>query len=295
MIEKTTPSRIVFNVLNYTFMVLVAVVCVAPIWHVLMASFSNPRMLMAKSGIVWWPVGEPTLGGYRLVFRNPSIFTGYYNTLLYVASTALIGTVLTIIAGFVLSRNTKLRKPLTLIVLFTLMFNGGLIPTFMVVLKLGMVNTRWAIIIPGVINAFFIVIMKSAFEQLPASFEESAKLDGAGPVTTMVRILVPLIKPTIAVVVMFIVVLQWNSWFPASIYLQKKRGYWPLQLYLREVLVQNDTAKILTGTDANRAADLMSNLVKYCTTIVATLPILAVYPFAQKHFVTGITLGGVKG
>lgn len=295
MIEKTTPSRIVFNVLNYTFMVLVAVVCVAPIWHVLMASFSNPRMLMAKSGIVWWPVGEPTLGGYRLVFRNPSIFTGYYNTLLYVASTALIGTVLTIIAGFVLSRNTKLRKPLTLIVLFTLMFNGGLIPTFMVVLKLGMVNTRWAIIIPGVINAFFIVIMKSAFEQLPASFEESAKLDGAGPVITMVRILVPLIKPTIAVVVMFIVVLQWNSWFPASIYLQKKRGYWPLQLYLREVLVQNDTAKILTGTDANRAADLMSNLVKYCTTIVATLPILAVYPFAQKHFVTGITLGGVKG
>jgi len=295
MIEKTGPSRVIFNVINYAFMIFVMVICVAPIWHVLMSSFSNPRMLMATGGLVWWPVGDVTLGGYELVFKNQSVFTGYLNTLIYVVSTTVLGTSLTVIAGFVLSRRTKLRKPMTLLVLFTMMFNGGLIPTFMVILNLGMVNTRWAIIIPGVINAFFIIIMKSAFEQLSSSYEESAKLDGAGPLTIMVRILVPLIKPTIAVVVMFIIVMQWNSWFPASIYLQRSRELWPLQLYLREVLVQNDTARILSGTDANKAADLMSNLVKYCTTIVATLPILLVYPFAQKYFVTGITLGGVKG
>jgi putative aldouronate transport system permease protein len=165
----------------------------------------------------------------------------------------------------------------------------------MVNLKLGIVNTRLALIIPGVINAFYIIIMKNAFEQLPESFEESAKLDGAGPFTVMVRILVPLVKATIAVVMMFIIVQQWNSWYPASIYLQKRRDLWPLQLFLREILVQNDVGKILSGTDAARAADFMGNLVKYSTTIVATLPILCVYPFAQKYFVKGVTLGGVKG
>ena len=295
MLEKLTPSRVLFNILNYAFMLLLCLICVAPIWHVLMASFSEPRELMATSGILWWPAGKPTLGGYRLVFKNPSVFSGYYNTLIYVVSTTLLGTALTVIAGFVLSRRTKLKKTFTLIVIFTMMFSGGLIPSFMINLKLGLVNTRWAIILPGVINAFYIVIMKSAFEQLPESFEESARLDGAGPLTIMLRILVPLVMATIAVVVMFILVQQWNSWYPASIYLQKKRDLWPLQLYLREILVQNDVSKILSGTDAHKAADLMSNLVKYATAIVATLPILLVYPFAQKYFVKGVTLGGVKG
>lgn len=295
MLEKLTPSRVFFNILNYGFMALVCFVCIAPLWHVLMASFSEPRALMASSGILWQPTGSFTLGGYELVFKNRSIFTGYMNTLFYVAATTVLGTVLTTIAGFVISRKTKLKTLFTLIIIFTMMFSGGLIPSFMVNLKLGLVNTQWAIIIPGVINAFYIIIMKSAFEQLPESFEESARLDGAGPVTIMFFILVPLIKATIAVVVMFIIVQQWNSWFPASIYLQKRRDLWPLQLYLREILVQNDVAKILSGTDAARAADLMGNLVKYATTIAATLPILCVYPFAQKYFVKGVTLGGVKG
>lgn len=296
MIEKLTPSRVIFNIINWSFMILVCVICVAPLWHVLMASISNPRVLMSSgSNLLWWPAGEATLGGYKLVFKNPSVFTGYVNTLIYVASTAVLGTVLTTIGGFALSRRSKLKKAFTLIVLFTMMFSGGLIPSFMVNLKLGLVNTRWAVIIPGVTNAFYIIIMKSAFEQLPASFEESARLDGAGPVTVMVYILVPLVKSTIAVIVMFIIVQQWNSWFPASIYLQKRRDLWPLQLYLREILVQNDVSKILSGTDAAKAADLMGNLVKYSSTIIATLPILVVYPFAQKYFVKGVTLGGVKG
>jgi ABC-type sugar transport system, permease component len=250
---------------------------------------------MAKGGLAWLPVGTPTLNGYQLVFKNPSIFTGYANTLLYVTLTTLLGTTLTTVAGFVLSRATKLRKPLTIFVLFTMMFSGGLIPSFMINLKLGLVNTRLAILIPGVINAFYIIIMKSAFEQLPSSFEESAKLDGASPLTIMVRILVPLVKATLAVVAMFTVVQQWNSWFQASIYLQKRRDLWPLQLYMREILVQNDTARILTSTDAQAKANMTNNLVKYCVTIVGTLPILLVYPFAQKYFVTGVTLGGVKG
>lgn len=296
MIDRLTFSRVVFNILNYGFMILLCFACIAPIWHVAMASISDPRLLMSSSGLILKPLGKITLKGYELVFSNSDIISGYFNTLIYVAATTFIGIVLTVIAGYVISREQlKLKLPITLFMLFTLMFSGGLIPSYMVNRSLGLINTRAVMIIPGVINAFYIIMMKSAFEQLAASYEESAKLDGAGPLTIMVRILVPLIKPTVAVIVMFNVVMQWNSWFPASIYLTQRRDLWPLQLFMREILVQNDTAKILSGTDANKIADLTSNLVKYCTVIVGTLPILAIYPFVQKYFVTGVTLGGVKG
>ena len=136
----------------------------------------------------------------------------------------------------------------------------------------------------------------SAFEQLPDSYEEAAKLDGAGPVTTLFRILVPLLKATIAVIIMFNVIMQWNSWFSASIYLPKAKNYWPLQLYMREILINNDNAgKLISSADADRASDFVTNLVKYCVTMVGTLPLLCAYPFAQKYFVAGVQMGGVKG
>jgi putative aldouronate transport system permease protein len=179
MIERVGPSRIVFNVFNYAFMVLLCVVCLAPLWHVLMASVSNPRLLFASSGIIWLPLGTPTLQGYELVFKNGFIVGGYLNTLLYVGVNTVLGTVLTVIAGFVLSRpNLKLRMFFSMMVLLTLMFSGGLIPSYMINRSLGLVNNRLGVIIPGIINGFFIMIMRSAFTQLPASYEESAKLDG---------------------------------------------------------------------------------------------------------------------
>jgi putative aldouronate transport system permease protein len=296
MIEKVTVSRIIFNILNYGFMVLLCVVCIAPLWHVLMASISNPRLLFASSGIIVLPLGNPTLQGYELVFKNGFVAGGYLNTFIYVGINTVLGTALITIAGFVLSRPTlKLRTPFSLLILFTLIFNGGLIPSYMINRALGLVNNRLGVIIPGIINGFYILIMRSAFVQLPASYEESAKLDGAGPVVILVRILAPLVKATIAVIVMYLVVQHWNSWFPASIYLARRRDLWPLQLFMREILVQNDTNRILTGTDAVNAADNVAHLVKDSVTIIGTLPILAVYPFAQKYFVKGVTLGGIKG
>lgn len=296
MIEKITPSRVIFNIFNYGVMLLFAVICLAPIWHVLMASISNPRMLMQNSGLMLLPSGEPTLQGYALVFKNSSIMRGYANTLIYVLATTVLGTAMTAIAGFVLSRpNMKLKKPFTIYVIFTMMFSGGLIPSYMINRELGLVNNPLGVIIPGVINAFYIIIMKNAFEQLPASFEESAKLDGAGAFTILMKILLPLVKATLVVVIMFTVIMQWNSWYQASIYLPKRRDLWPLQLIMREILVQNDTTKILTAGEALSKSDMVSNLVKYSVTIVGTLPILCAYPFAQKYFVKGVTLGGVKG
>lgn len=296
MVERLSFSRVIFNIINYGFMILLCFVCVAPIWHVLMSSISDPRQLMAASGLLFKPLGDITFRGYEIVFNNSNIMTGYANTLFYVVVTTILGTSLTLVAGFVISRdNMKLKGPIAAFIIFPMLFGGGLIPTYMVIRELGMINNVTAVLIPGVINAFYIIIVKSAFDQLPSSYEESAKLDGAGPVTILLRILLPLIKSTIAVIVMFNIIQQWNSWYQASIYLPDRRDLWPLQLFMREILVQNDTGKILQGSDALRRADFTTNLVKHCVTIVGTLPILCIYPFVQKYFVKGVTLGGVKG
>lgn len=296
MVEKIGPSRVIFNIINYSLLIFFAFICVVPIWHVVMASFSDPRLLMSHSGIAWKPLGEATLAGYKLVLKNHSVWLGYGNTLIYVVWNAAVGSVMTAIAGYLVSRKDfKLKTPLMLFILFTMMFSGGLIPTYMVIRSLGMINTKWALMVPGLLNAFYITMMKSSFEQLPDSFEESAKLDGAGPLTILFTILAPLVKASIVVIVMFIAVMQWNSWYPASIYLPAARDSWPLQLFMREMLIQNDTANVITSVDAQSAADFTSNLVKYCVVVVGTLPILCIYPFIQKYFVTGVTLGGVKG
>lgn len=286
----------IFNILNYGFMIFFAFICIVPIWHVVMASFSDPRLLMSHAGIVWKPLGDMTTAGYKLVMQNKSIWIGYGNTLIYVIWNSVVGSLLTVIAGYLVSRKDfKLKNPLMIFILFTMMFSGGLIPTYQIIRALGLINNRWVMMIPGLLNAFYITMMKSGFEQLSDSYEESAKLDGAGPMTIMFRILAPLIKANIVVIVMFIAVMQWNSWYPASIYLPAARDYWPLQLFLREMLIQNDMAAVVTASDAASAADFTANLVKYCAVVVATAPILCIYPFIQKYFVTGVTLGGVKG
>lgn len=296
MVEKTGPARISFNIFNYGFMTLFAIACIAPIWHVAMASISDPRLLMTNSGILWKPLGEITLKGYGIVLKNKNILLGYGNTILYVVWSAAAGTICTAVAGFLCSRKDfKLAGPLTIFIMFTMMFGGGLIPTYMVYRNLGLINNRLVMMVPGLLNAFYLIMMKSSFEQLDSGYEESAKIDGASPIKTLFRVLMPLVKANLAVIVMFSVIYMWNAWYPASIYLPKTREYWPLQLFMREILIQNDTTKVLTGTDAAKFGDMTSNLVKYCVTIVGTLPILCAYPFAQKYFVTGATLGGIKG
>lgn len=296
MVEKLTPSRVVFNILNYGFMIVFGFICIIPIWHVLMASISDPRMLMANAGVLLAPLGKATMAGYRMVLTNQNILIGYRNTLLYVLATSVIMVLGSLVGGYLLSRkNFKLAVPMTIFIMVTMMFSGGLIPSYMVTKSLGMINTPWAVILPGSINAFYIMMMKSAFEQLPGAYEESATIDGAGPLRILFQILMPLLKATVAVIIMFNVIMQWNSWFNASIYLPKRRDLWPLALFMREVLINNDTSKMATSTDAENASNFVANLVKYCVTIVGTLPILCAYPFAQKYFVTGVQMGGVKG
>lgn len=294
MVEKLTKSRIAFNIFNVTFLVVFCLLCLAPIWHVAMSAISDPRMLMMSTGINWLPTGDIQWRAYEMVLQNRGIITGYMNTIIYVSAGTALGLSLTAVAGYVLSCKTKLRVPIMIMIVFTMMFSGGLIPSFIVNMNLGLIENRWAVIIPGATNAFFIIIMKNAFEQLPESFSESAKLDGAGPLRILIMILLPMVKATMAVLALFLIMQRWNSWFHEAIYLAGSRDLWPLQLHMREILVQRDVTSVTAG-EAAALANMMVEPIRHAVTIVGTLPVLFVYPFIQKYFVAGVTLGGVKG
>ena len=295
MVQKKTVGKVIFDIINYIILAAIAFICVLPLWHVLMASLSDPTHLARNEGVIFWPLGEATLHGYSLVFRNPNIATGYGNTLIYVTLNTLLGIVTTAIAGYILSRKYFVFKSfLVFFVTFTMMFNGGLIPTYMVVRDLGWIDKRVALIVPGCMSVFNIVIMRTSIQAIPDSLEESAKLDGAGNMTILFKIILPLVKATMAVLILFMAVAQWNSWFNAMIYIKTRRLF-PLQLILREILIQNDVSQITSGTEAVNQMDLYKPLVQYCTTIVATAPILCIYPFVQKYFVTGVMIGSLKG
>ena len=293
---KQSPSRIAFLVFNYLFLAFLGFLFITPVWHVVMASFSDAGKLTSHTGVVWWPLGDLNLGGYKIVLNSPSIGSGYANTAFYVIVGTLISLVLTIMGAYALSRNTmKYRGTIMLFLSFTMLFNGGMIPTYMVVKNVvHMYDTRWAVIIPSAISVFNLIILRTAFSQVPESLVESAKLDGASEWTIMFRIIVPLSKATIAVILLYYAVGIWNSWFPAMIYLKGREKY-PLQLILREILLLNDTGVMTTSADAVKNVQLERKLVKYCTIIVSTLPIMCFYPFIQKYFTKGVMIGAVKG
>ncbi|MEG1687049.1 MAG: carbohydrate ABC transporter permease [Angelakisella sp.] len=291
MVASRTPGKIAFSILNMLIMLAVCLVCVLPMWHVVMASISDPILLQKFKGILLTPLGTPTLKGYELMARNPNILTSYGNTLIYVAAGTTIGAILSLLAGYILSRKTfRYRNALMFMITFTMLFKAGMIPQFIVVKALGLLDTRWAVILPTVLSVFNITIMRTAIAQVPASLEESARIDGAGDITILCRIIFPLVRATFAVVVLFYAVARWNEWFNAMIYL-KDRDLFPLQLILREILIINQNS---ASADLSGGLDNFKELVKYATIVVATVPILCIYPFIQKYFVTGVMVGAVK-
>ena len=293
---RRTVGGTVFTAANYLIMILFAVICLLPIWHTVCSSFSMPYDLGRHSGLVIWPVGGFTTEGYSLVLDNKGLWTGYLNTLINVTLGTSLGVLLTFAAAYVLSRKNLLFGTfLTFLIMFTMWFDGGLIPRYMVVRKLGMLDTRSALILPTAMSTFNFIIMRTALSEVPDGLVESATIDGAGHLTIMFRIVMPVTKATIAVIALYYAVGIWNSWFNANIYLTKARHLRPLQLVLRDILINADTNSINVPSDAASAADLYRPLVQYTTIVIATAPILAVYPFIQKYFVTGVMLGSIKG
>ncbi|WP_340003371.1 carbohydrate ABC transporter permease [Paenibacillus sp. FSL K6-0276] len=283
----------IFRVCNTLFLSALMIVTMYPILYVAFASFSEPALMMAHKGILWKPLGF-SLETYGAVFSNPMILLGYRNTLFIVIVGVALNLLLTSFAAYALSRKTlQYRKQLTLIIVFTMFFSGGLIPFYLLVRGLGITDTLWALILPTAISAFNLIIMRTSFEAVPDALEESAKIDGANDFGILFRIFLPLCKPVLAVVGLYYGVSHWNSWFNAMIFLQD-RSLYPLQLILREILIIGEATSMAEGASQDEII-ILGETLKYATIMVATLPIFLVYPLLQKYFVKGALIGAIKG
>jgi len=283
----------IFRVCNTLFLSVLMIATMYPILYVAFASFSEPALMMAHKGILWKPLGF-SLETYGAVFSNPMILLGYRNTLFIVIVGVALNLLLTSFAAYALSRKTlQYRKQLTLFIVFTMFFSGGLIPFYLLVRGLGITNSLWALILPTAISAFNLIIMRTSFEAVPDALEESAKIDGANDFVILFRIFLPLCKPVLAVVGLYYGVSHWNSWFNAMIFLQDRSMY-PLQLILREILIIGEASSMAEGASQDEII-ILGETLKYATIMVATLPIFLVYPLLQKYFVKGALIGAIKG
>lgn len=282
-----------FQIINNFIMLLVILITLYPMLYIAFASFSKPNLLMAHQGLLYKSLGF-NLSSYKAVFNNPVIASGYRNTIFVLVMGLIFNILLTSMGAYFLSRkNIMLKKVVMFMIVFTMFFNGGMIPNYFLINSLKLDNSLWALIIPSAINTFNLIIMRTAFQNIPDSLEESAKLDGAGHFTILFRIILPLSLPTLAVIVLYYGVGHWNAWFNAMLYL-RRREMFPLQLILREILIINDTSAMMAGGSFAGDQDLVSETIKYAVIMVATVPILVLYPFLQKYFVKGALIGSVK-
>lgn len=293
MVERKTRSEKAFDISNGTVLLLLSIIFFVPMWHCLMASFSEPLSLIGFKGLVAFPKGF-SLQGYQTVLRNPSIAIGYGNTLFFVIVGTALNVLLTVLGAFALSRRRMMfGRVITLLIVFTMYIDFGLIPSFLNIRALGLYDSRWVVILPVAINTYNLIVMRTAFASVPHSLEESAMMDGANDFTVLFRILLPVCKASLAVVILFYAVGHWNSWFQASVFL-RDRAKFPLQLFLREILIASSSSTASGEANSVDGVLYLEELIKYCTIIISTVPILCLYPFVQKFFVSGVMLGSIK-
>lgn len=295
MVYKKSFGSNAFDVFNYSLMFVFTLACLYPMLYVAFASFSEPELLAQHSGLLFKPLGF-TFVGYEVVFKNPNILQSYLNTIFYVAVGTSVNVFLTLLGAFMLSRsNLMLKKPILMLILLTMYFDGGIIPRLLLVRGIGIYDTRLALILPSAIATWNMIVMRTAFYSLSPSLEESAKIDGANDVVVLFRVLMPLVRANMAVITLFYAVGNWNSWLSATIYL-RTRELFPLQVLLREILIANSAGGNVLGdaSSGEGTIPLITLIIKYCTIMVATIPILCIYPFCQRYFIKGVMLGSLK-
>ncbi|MFC5651451.1 carbohydrate ABC transporter permease [Paenibacillus solisilvae] len=285
----------VFIFLVYAFLSIILVVVLYPLIYILSSSFSSPRAVI--SGKVWLFPVEPSLAGYRAIFSNPQVMTGYANSIFYTFFGVLINVGLTVMLAFPISKSTFYgRNVIMVILIITMMFSGGLIPYYLTVKNLGLLDTRWAMLLPSAMAVWQVIIARTFFQSsIPKELGEAAELDGCSDIGFLLRVVLPLSKPILAVLVLMYAVGQWNAYFEALIFL-KTQHLFPLQIILRNILILNSIDSSMM-VDANKMAAMqgLRDLLKFSLIVVATLPVLAIYPFVQKYFVQGIMIGSLKG
>ena len=291
---KESPSRFIFLLFDVLMLIAVAFVCFIPIWHIMMGSISNPTNLNVEKGLIFYPLANLDFTPYRIILKYQKLWMAYRNTILYIISSCVLTGLLTTIAGYVFSRKRfHFRNAFMLFISFTMLFNGGMIPTYIVIRKLGMVDTPFALVIPGALTVFNIILMRTSMENVPQDLEEAARIDGASDLTIRFKVILPLCKATFAVIMLFTAVARWNDYFSALLYLPTKSQYYPLQMVLREILITT-TSDITNSQDLQNKSTIYKKAIEYACIVVSTLPILCIYPFVQKYFVTGMTIGAVK-
>lgn len=289
----TAFDRRVLN-MNKVLLFLLVLITVVPLLYVLAASFQYPDSLMSKG--ISFNLRDWTLSGYKKVLGNGSILRGFVNSLMYSFGYAFFSTVVTMLCAYPLSKPEFVgRRFLTYLFLITMFFGGGLIPTYLVVKNLGMLDTPWAIIVPGAINVWNIILAKTYYQGLPNEIEEAALIDGANQIQIFLKIILPLAKPIMFVLFLYSFVGQWNGYFDAMIYI-KNTDLQPLQLVLRNILIQNQIDTNMVGSQAAMAEmEKVAQLIKYATIIISSLPLVVMYPFFQKYFDKGVMVGSLKG
>ena len=292
--QKSSLSRKIFIGINSLIMVFVACICVLPFVHILFASVSIPSEIRKYEGILLWPIGF-NIESYKIIFSKQVMLTGYQNTLFITTIGTMMSLFLSAIGAYVLSkRNVYWNRLFMKIVTIPMFISGGLIPFYLLVNAIGLNGTIWAVMLPYSISPWNMLIMRASFRAIPDSIEESTRIDGASELTILTKIVIPLSLPVIAVMILFYAIGYWNSWFPASIFI-RNRSLYPLQLLMREIVIQGDVLRLGTLAElAELGAENYVELMKYSTIMVATLPILFLYPFLQKYFITGILVGSLK-
>jgi putative aldouronate transport system permease protein len=283
-----------FDYLNVVLFTIVLIVVIYPLYFILISSISSPGEV--AGGKVWlWPV-DPSLEGYRSIFTDSTIWLGYKNSLIYTTLGVVISTSLTITAAYSLSRKDLAGRNIVLFYfLFTMFFSGGLIPNYILVKNLGMLDTIWAMVIPGAVSVFQLIIARTFFQYtIPDDLLEAAQMDGCNDFRFFFRIVLPLSLPIISVIILYNAVSQWNAYFKALVYLTDHQMQ-PLQMILRRILIQNEATEGLPDTMSLIEQQRQAELVKYGVIVVACIPMLVLYPFLQKYFVKGIMIGSVKG
>ena len=293
--KQMSFSNRIFYMFNSIFWIVIMLIILYPLYLVCIASVSDPDAIV-RGQVIWHPV-DFSLIGYQAVFKNRNILTGFANSFYYMIVGTLVNIVMTVMCAYPLSRKEfTARNKVAMIFVFTMYFSGGLIPTYMLVNSLGLVNTRWSMIIPSAMSTYNMIICRTYFvNSIPDELYEAGQLDGCTPFKYLLRVVVPLSKPILAVLVLYYGVTKWNSYFDAMIYL-KSQTMVPLQIVLRDILILNQVDyTMISDASAIAAQRGLTDLLKYSTIVVASLPVLCIYPFVQKYFVKGVMIGAVKG
>lgn len=295
LFKRKTKGDMLLDIMNYTVLTIGMLLILYPLYFVLIASFSDPNQIY--SGEIWlYPKGL-TLDGYVRIFNDSTIWIGYGNSLLYAIVGTAISVTLTLMAAYPLARKDFIGRGLFMwFFMFTMFFSGGLIPTYLLIKDLHMINTIWALVLPGAAGVFNIIIVRTFFQStIPDEMREAAFIDGCSNTKFFIGMVLPLSKPIIAVMVLYHIVGFWNGFFDAMIYLNEETKF-PLQLVLRNILVQNQVnSSMMIDVESYAAKLRITELIKYGVIIIASLPLLVLYPFLQRYFVKGVMIGSIKG